>query len=46
MAFHQDLDFLVMFPTAGMTVDFVPVADMVREATAVGFITPGLVPVT
>ena len=42
----QDLDFLVMFPTAGMTVDLVPVAVTVREATAVGFTTPGLVPVT
>lgn len=37
---------MVIFPTAGMTVDLVPVADTVREATAVGLTTPGLVPVT
>lgn len=43
---YQDFDFLVIFPTAGMTVDLVPVADTVREATAVGLTTPGLVPVT
>lgn len=46
MKLHQDLDFFVMFPTAGMTVDLVPVADTVREATAVGLTTPGRLPVT